>query len=157
MELVNWIHLAQNRDQWQALVNTVMNLRVPWKLRNFLTEWLSASQGLCSMELGSQFSVTEKTQQNYLHMLLSWISIYKQHFYHTTIWTVYKGTRPQHNIVLPTVGSMWLGTIQGDGPQSKVDWFWISFHNIIHNMPSKQTAYCWYWRTNLHYLVCATV
>jgi hypothetical protein len=23
------IHLAENRDQWRALVNTVMNLRVP--------------------------------------------------------------------------------------------------------------------------------
>jgi hypothetical protein len=26
---VDWIDLAQNRDQWKALVNTVMNLRVP--------------------------------------------------------------------------------------------------------------------------------
>jgi hypothetical protein len=26
---VDWIHLAQDRDQWQALVNTVMNLGVP--------------------------------------------------------------------------------------------------------------------------------
>jgi hypothetical protein len=26
---MNWIDLAQNRDQWRALVNTVMNLRVP--------------------------------------------------------------------------------------------------------------------------------
>jgi hypothetical protein len=25
----DWIHLAQNRDRWRALVNTVMSLRVP--------------------------------------------------------------------------------------------------------------------------------
>jgi hypothetical protein len=26
---MDWIHLAQIRDQWRALVNTVMSLRVP--------------------------------------------------------------------------------------------------------------------------------
>jgi hypothetical protein len=26
---MNWIDVAQDRDQWRALVNTVMNLRVP--------------------------------------------------------------------------------------------------------------------------------
>jgi hypothetical protein len=25
-EGVDWIHLAQNRDRWRALVNTLMNL-----------------------------------------------------------------------------------------------------------------------------------
>jgi hypothetical protein len=26
---MDWIDMAQNKDQWRALVNTVMNLRVP--------------------------------------------------------------------------------------------------------------------------------
>jgi hypothetical protein len=26
---VNWMHVAQDRDKWQALVNTVMSLQVP--------------------------------------------------------------------------------------------------------------------------------
>jgi hypothetical protein len=28
-EVVDWIQLVQDRDQWTALVNTVMDLRVP--------------------------------------------------------------------------------------------------------------------------------
>jgi hypothetical protein len=28
-EVVDWMHVAQDRDQWRAVVNTVMNLWVP--------------------------------------------------------------------------------------------------------------------------------
>jgi hypothetical protein len=32
-EHVDWIHLAENRDQWRALVNMLMKLQVPNKQR----------------------------------------------------------------------------------------------------------------------------
>jgi len=37
VEVVDWIHLAQDRDQWSALVRAVMNLPVPQKAGSFLT------------------------------------------------------------------------------------------------------------------------
>lgn len=43
--VVDRIHLAQDKYWWKALVNTVVNRRVPGKARNFRkTEHVSASQ-----------------------------------------------------------------------------------------------------------------
>jgi hypothetical protein len=43
IEGVNWIRLAQDRIQWRASVNTVMNLRAPYRKQDFLTSWVTIS------------------------------------------------------------------------------------------------------------------
>jgi hypothetical protein len=40
-EGVDWIHLAQDWNQWWALVNLVINLQVPLKVRNILTSYVT--------------------------------------------------------------------------------------------------------------------
>jgi len=42
-EGVNCIYLFQGGDKWWALVNTVMNFRIPHNAGNFLTIWRTIS------------------------------------------------------------------------------------------------------------------
>jgi hypothetical protein len=45
---VDWIRLAQDRDQWRALVNTAMNLWVPyncWGFSKLLHNWQLLRKG----------------------------------------------------------------------------------------------------------------
>jgi hypothetical protein len=40
---MTWIDLTQDRERWWALVNTVMNLGIPWNAANPLTRWGTVS------------------------------------------------------------------------------------------------------------------
>jgi hypothetical protein len=40
---VDWVDLAVDRDQWKVLVNTVMNLRVPYNAGKFLSSCITVA------------------------------------------------------------------------------------------------------------------
>jgi hypothetical protein len=51
---MDWVHLTEDSDQWQALLNTIMTPLIPQNVGNFLTKKkLSVSQGgLSAIEQG---------------------------------------------------------------------------------------------------------
>jgi hypothetical protein len=36
---MHWVDLAEDRDQWRAVINTAMNFRVPYNVAKFLNSY----------------------------------------------------------------------------------------------------------------------
>jgi hypothetical protein len=59
--------MVQDADKWQALLNTVMNLRVPQNTGNFLTtDEVLASQGQWTMYLFLEWQIRH-VSRNYMN------------------------------------------------------------------------------------------
>jgi len=54
-----WIHLVQDEDTWETLVNKVMNIQVPQHTGNFwpAEKLLAAQAGLCCYGVSHKFTV----------------------------------------------------------------------------------------------------
>jgi len=56
---MDWIHLTLDRDQWWALVHTVMKLRIPYKAGNFWTSWVTVGFSRRTLLHGVNYSYVE--------------------------------------------------------------------------------------------------
>jgi hypothetical protein len=56
-ECVDWVHIAQDRGHWWAIVNTVMNHRFyKMRLSSLFERLLASQEGLCFMECSAAVS-----------------------------------------------------------------------------------------------------
>jgi hypothetical protein len=69
-EGVEWIHLAQDRDQWQAFMNMVMNIWVPQKVESFFTSQVTISFSSRTLLHGENHVNYQDQETKMIHSLM---------------------------------------------------------------------------------------
>jgi hypothetical protein len=72
---MDWIDVAQDRDQWRALVNTLVNLRVPYNAGKFLSSIGGSSRRAQLRELFGYFAVHIKSMCSTLQSRMAGASV----------------------------------------------------------------------------------
>jgi hypothetical protein len=56
---MDWIHLAQDMDQWRGILNKVRNLLVQWNIGKFLSSWATGGFSRTRLQRGSSMCMRE--------------------------------------------------------------------------------------------------
>jgi hypothetical protein len=67
---VDWMNLAWDRDQWRAVVNTVMNYCVPCNVGKFFSSWVNGNFSGRTQLLGVSLLVHTKVHQEKLYHVM---------------------------------------------------------------------------------------
>ena len=84
---MDWIGRPHDRDRWQTLVSAVMNLRVPWDARNFLTSCKPVSFSRRTLHHAVSMIMNLENQHNQRNLSQCLLPTTCNNRIHTTDWS----------------------------------------------------------------------
>jgi hypothetical protein len=112
---MGWTNAAEDRDQWQAHVYTVMNLRVPLNVRKFLSSWATGGfarrtwlHGVSRVvKMMCSKPIQDRLQFRNISMVLLCIRVVEQYTIYWNTKTPYNGSFRSYVTLVRREGSSW--------------------------------------------------